>query len=230
MTYHKIDYIFDKRYFEDELSHYHISNEIIDKKMKIVSKLITRLNWSEKLKFKEKNVEQSYFENIFCRLFDYKTQFVRKLKKIHIVPQLSNSYFERRGPSGLKIADYVIGHDESNHKFLPKIAIELKINGTELLEKNNSDKYVSPVDQAFQYASDIDTVDWFLVTNMTEYYLFFKKEYYAGKVFYFDFNDERYKDKNSLKRILFVMSMGGIFVENKNTISRIEKIWRRYIT
>ena len=203
----KLNYLYHKGIYDEELRKFIPKNSTLLDALRTFRRLQTRQKELIFDELTETQIEQSFNEQVFCRIFGYDSQFMKASGQFHVLPKVYR---------GSQYNDLSLGYREgdSRSQFISKTTVELK--------GPNADLEDGGIAQAFKYAKTTSTAEWVLVCNFREIFLFDKTD--NTKSLYFDFN--QVTDTNGVKRILFPISMGAFFAID-GTIGRLEKIRRR---
>lgn len=205
----KQDFLYSKPIFEEELRKYQPSESFLKSKLIIIRTLQQRYNESIFNQLTETQIEQSFNEQIFCNIFDYDSQFMRPAGDFHILAKF--------GPNIKN--DFSLGYLQ-NGIFISKVSVELKGPSNDL--ENYKIKGKTAIEQSIDFALSISSIDWVIVSNFSNLLLFDKE----NKDICMKFNLVQINDLEGMKRIIFVIGLGGLYNINGG-LSRIEIIKRR---
>lgn len=126
--------------------------------------------WNSRLESDEKRADlgeqqhkQTFLRDIFEGLLDYKTLGEADPYQLN---------FEVSGPADSRPADGALGTFGTADKTVVRAVIEMKGPGVDLDARSNRKDHLSPVDQAFLYASHQENCWWVIVSNFDEIRLY----------------------------------------------------------
>lgn len=198
------NFLFNRSIYEAELRRYYVPDGELDEKLDLLHTLREADKNGNLNVLTETKVEQSFNEQLFCRIFNYKSLFMKNGEEFNIQPKSysgSGSY-----------NDFSLGYFGVNEGACHYASCELKNPGYDLF-KSQPGKYEgkSAVEQAFESATKFETVEWVLVCNFTNLLLFPIDD--PDDCLFFDLLE--IVKRSEMHRLLFALSSGGLFFKGK---------------
>lgn len=203
----KLDYLYHKGIYEEELRRFSPPASALVDSLRIFRRLQARQKELIFGDLTETQLEQSFNEQVFCRAFGYDSQFMKSAGQFHVLPKVYK---------GSQYNDFSLGYNngDTRSRFVSKTTVELKGPGADLED--------GAIAQAFKYARTSSAIEWVLVCNFREIFLFDKADKTKG--LHFDLT--QLVDTRSVKRILFPIAAGAFF-KLDGAIGRLGKIRSR---
>ena len=201
----RLDYLYRKGIYEEELRKFVPHPQALSNSLQIFRLLQQRQSELIFGELTETQLEQSFNEQVFCRIFGYDSQFMQSAGQFHVLPKV----YQRK-----QYNDLSLGYRLGRSQFISRATVELKGPNVNLED--------GAIAQAFKYARTASSVDWIIVCNFKELVLFDKTD--DTKCLHFDLN--QITNVGSVRRILFPISMGAFFDLNGRS-ARLKKVQRR---
>jgi hypothetical protein len=163
----KQDFLYDKGIFEEEFRKFQLTTAILSGKSILIKNLQERNKETLFNRLTETQIEQSFNEQIFCKLFDYNSHFMKASGNFQMVPKVGRHKSKN---------DFSLGLIDNNN-IISKVTVELKGPLNDLEYDRNSEG-LTAIEQAFKYADSSDensSIAWVIVSNF-KYLLLFDKQ------------------------------------------------------
>lgn len=206
------NYIFNRKLLEKKLDHFsfeHIPE--LKNKMKILKNWKYSLENSNLNKTKEESVQGDFLTAFFTDILGYKKRYGNKLWNIN---QEQKSIVD-----GSK-SDGALGFFSDDITDV-RVVIELKDAKTHLDKKQNRELKITPVEQAFSYASKSGRkCNWVIVSNFTEIRFYHSSD----QSVYETFQITELVDEQVFKRFYYLLSSKHLI--NRDEDSLIERLYK----
>lgn len=204
-------YIFNRKILNKELQSYDLNVlSDLDKKLKITKNWAYSLQHSDLNKTKEEALQGDFLNNFFVDILGYKNRYGEKVWNI--------SQEQKTKVDSTK-SDGALGFFTSTFEDI-RVVIELKDAKTNLDSKQNRTHRLSPVEQAFSYASKSGkNCKWVIVSNFKEIRLYSAES--QGE--YETFNVIDLGEVEEFKRFYFLLSKENLI--NRDEPSLIDKLY-----